>query len=345
MSTHNRIPSLDGARAVSILMVIVCHFHVGEKVLIDYGTLGVRIFFVISGFLITGLLLSELKSTGTISLKDFYLRRAFRILPAYYVFVIVVALLIPTGLTVAHYSDLLPALFYYSNYKQLAWSVAMTWSLSVEEQFYLLWPAALVLLGLARATRCAFAVLLIAPAFRVLSHLHWWPSDPRIAFECTADALATGCLLAIFRDRLWSWSVYRRAIETGLALLLLVAVLLYIVLDQPRAILWDVIAAPLLNVSIAVMLDRCMRFPKEGLAAVLNWKPLVWIGTISYSLYLWQQLFTHGVDLPLATKVGAMFALAALSYYGIERPMLGLRRSIQARLANRACQSRIGATA
>jgi len=331
-TTTDRIPSLDGARALAILLVIVDHLDANRPIWVDFGNLGVRTFFVISGFLITYLLLQEAQRTNSISLRNFYLRRLLRIVPAYYVFLAIVALLIPTGLVFATYTDLLPALAYYSNYHSNyypeGWTLGMTWSLSVEEQFYVLWPTALVLLGLGRAKGVCIAILLIAPLFRLLSDLHWWPTRyPRFAFECVSDALATGCLLAIFRDRLWSWSMYRRAIESGLALLPLGLGLFTI--DQFNPIYRDTIGIPLMNISLAVMLDRCMRFPTQGLARGLNWGPIAWIGTISYSLYLWQSIFTGLVNLPPLVKFGGMFTLAAISYYAIERPARLAARRLQ----------------
>lgn len=326
-----RIPSLDGARTASILLVIFAHLSDGQHDLpliwrIDYGNLGVRTFFVISGFLITSLLLQELRQTGSISLPDFYLRRLFRIAPAYYVYIGVVTLLIPIGLIVrATYNDLPPALFYYTNYRKTVGSLGMTWSLSVEEQFYVLWPTAIVLLGLIRARYCCLALLIIAPAFRVLCDLHLWPTYSKFAFECVSDALATGCLLALFRERIWNVSGYRRLMELGLAPLPLVAALL-LMASQPAPILRDIIGIPGLNIGLAVLLDRCMRMPSVGFARVLNLRQVCWVGTISYSLYLWQQMFAFSHYLWAGDKLLCIFALAILSHYLVERPFLALGR-------------------
>src|SRR5579859_824532 len=116
----DRIPSLDGARAVSISLVIAGHVLTWSSLpflwRVHLGALGVRTFFVISGFIITTLLLDELRSAGRINIKAFYVRRAARILPAYWLFLAIVVLLIPTGLVPAHYSDLPPAFAYFSNY-------------------------------------------------------------------------------------------------------------------------------------------------------------------------------------------------------------------------------------
>ena len=149
-----RIPSLDGLRAVSIALVISWHsgfLGFGLRRL-DYGNLGVRIFFLISGFLITAILLEELTSAGRIDLRSFYVRRVARIIPAYWCFLATVALLVPTGLVAARYSEFIAALLYYSNYVHVGLALVATWSLSVEEQFYLLWPITLVLFSVSGKT-------------------------------------------------------------------------------------------------------------------------------------------------------------------------------------------------
>lgn len=327
-----RISSLDGARAISIALVVLAHLRltVGWPLLwrVDYANLGVRTFFVISGFLITSLLLKEIKRTGSVDLKDFYVRRAFRIMPAYYFYAGTIAVLIPTGLVAATYSSLLPAVFYYSNYHLASGALGMTWSLSVEEQFYLLWPATLFFLGLRRAKLACFVLLFTAPAFRLLYEWHYWPFYSKFASESVCDTLATGCLLALFRERLWSISLYRRCVESGWAFLILPAAILLAAAQRP---VWFqvTIGVSLLNFGIAITLDRCMRFPKVGAARFLNLTPVVWLGTISYSLYLWQQIFAFNDHLPVLLKLACMFGMATLSFYAIERPFLALRRRLQ----------------
>ena len=166
-----RIPSLDGARTVSITLVVVWHIFNMTPILwrFDYGNLGVRTFFVISGFLITSLLMRELQKTGTIRLRTFYARRFMRLMPAYWFYVAIVAALIPTGLVDATWHKLIPALTYTANYWQPLGALGHTWSLSAEEQFYFLWPTALLLLGLKNGRWACLALLLTAPLFRTLA--------------------------------------------------------------------------------------------------------------------------------------------------------------------------------
>lgn len=324
---NDRIPSLDGARAVSIGFVIIGHLLTWSSLPIVWrlhlGALGVRTFFVISGFIITTLLLEELKTSGQIDLKAFYVRRAARILPAYWLFVGIVAVLIPTGLVHAQYADLPATLGYFSDYRLTGISLAHTWSLSVEEQFYLLWPVTLLLARVANATTVCKTLLIAAPTFRVLSHLGIWPTHHSFAFECVCDSLATGCLLALLRTRLWALRGYRGFVASPYVLFTLVVITALMAI-RPESIASDLLMSPL-NLGIAAALDRYMRFPKSAVGQLLNSVAFVWVGTISYGLYLWQQLFTLG-QLPVLFKIAAPLACAAVSFYLVETP---LRRRIR----------------
>lgn len=329
--TDRRIPSLDGARAVSITFVIAAHIlssHTGGSLpfflRFDYGNLGVRVFFVISGFIITTLLLREHEREGRIDLPAFYVRRFFRIVPAFYALILTATVLIATETLSEHYRQLLPALFYYSNYLPVPLMLDHSWSLSVEEQFYLLWPSALALLTPGRRSVLGCGLLLLtAPVFRVLDHIGVWHTAERYAFETVCDALAAGCLLALLRARLWSIPAYRRVVQSPSALLVPACALLIMALHSSW-VLHDLLGIPLLNLGIAVVLDRYMREPQSPLGRVLNSAPIVWVGTLSYSLYLWQQPFAFQ-QVGLFPKLAAIILCAAGSYYLIERPCLAMR--------------------
>ena len=151
----SRIPSLDGLRAISIGMVLTAHLAASVTALehrplllytIGNGNRGVSVFFVISGFLITSLLLKERELTGKISLRDFYLRRAFRILPPFWVFLACIAVIWKLRIIETSWTNLGVALIFLRDYIPGDWWTGHSWSLSVEEQFYLLWPAILVFL-------------------------------------------------------------------------------------------------------------------------------------------------------------------------------------------------------
>jgi peptidoglycan/LPS O-acetylase OafA/YrhL len=342
LASGSRIPSLDGARAISIIFVVTAHlatsgtFPFAQRLWrLDVGNLGVRVFFVISGFLITSLLIEESARTGDISLRNFYLRRFFRIVPAYWLFLLTVATLVPTGTVSATYPDILKATLYVSNYAIPGFAVGHTWSLSVEEQFYLLWPLALIALGIRRALFIAALVLIISPAFRAADDLGLWHTHARYAFETVADALATGCLLAGWRDRLWKLSSYRSLLSSRIFLLLPFAVIIAMAFGG-ETILWDCLGISVLNACVAITLDRYMRFRDSIGGKLLNWSPLVWIGMLSYSIYLWQQLFlddSHSLGFPLNLFCIAVCAMT--SYFLVEAPMLKVGKKLRTSNSNK----------
>src|SRR5580698_6185027 len=145
----SRMPSLDGLRAVAVLLVIVFHLELSKTFTpvrylwrFDIGYTGVKIFFVLSGFLITTLLLREHARHGKIDWGDFYLRRIFRIFPAYYTYLALAGVAVAAGWATASRGDFLWAAIFLSDYHKAEWALLHTWSLAVEEQFYLLWPTA-----------------------------------------------------------------------------------------------------------------------------------------------------------------------------------------------------------
>jgi len=313
-----RIPSLDGLRAVSIALVVMGHwaelqFH--SSVAGAFANLGVRIFFLISGFLITTLLLSERKKTGSICVREFYVRRAYRILPAAMVFMAIAFIVFWRDLRWYHMAA---AAFYVTNfYFTHPWYLGHLWSLSVEEQFYLLWPG-----GLKKWYRHGMKILLgvvaLAPLYRVGCHLAGLRGQADETFPAVADVLAVGCLLAILAEQVppisKSWALAMCGVVVavptywGLRGFHSDAILLFI--------LW-----PLMHVSIAGLILHVVRRPY----AWLNARPVVWLGQISYSLYLWQQLFVFGKHGRPWYGVIAAVAAASASYYIVEKPMLKLR--------------------
>jgi peptidoglycan/LPS O-acetylase OafA/YrhL len=345
----HRIPSLDGIRALSIALVLAWHLSssgsarwLGQLWRIDSGNLGVRMFFVISGFLITSLLLAEHTRTGTVDLRRFYFRRAFRIMPAFYVFLAAMALAAASGLVLVPHGSLLRAATYTANYLGTGWTLGHTWSLAVEEQFYLLWPCLIVLLGLRRAFFGAALVLLLSPMFRTIADLSGhWPDSPRYSFECVADALATGCLLAYARTWLWDMPRYRRVLE-GRAMEAWPLVILAIAIASARWLHFGAaVGITLLNIAIAVWIDWCLHYPESRVGRMLSARPIAFIGVLSYSIYLWQQPFLregHALRFPLSILCIGVIAVA--SFFLIERPMLRLRGRIERRWTIRAGTSR-----
>src|SRR5436190_644690 len=341
-----RIPSLDGLRAVSIALVVLGHLCGTSGFVLPGsfanilapGELGVRVFFVISGFLITKLLLEEAKRTGRISLLRFYLRRTFRIFPPYYAFILVLIVLDAARWITLSSGDLVHTLTYTANYHAgRSWNVGHAWSLSVEEQFYLLWPAALLVLGRWGGLRVALAFIAAAPLVR----LGLWTLVPAardtvgVSFETVADAIAIGCELALGREWLHSQPRYRQLLRSRwLILAPVVALLAGLLAELPR--LDFLFGFTLRNVCIGLCIDWCVTYPTGRVGRILNSRPLVFVGVISYSIYLWQQLFLnrHVVAAPTSFPLNlALVVLAALaSYYVVERPTLRLRQRIEVRL-------------
>ena len=344
--TTGHVPSLDGLRAISILLVLIAHF-VTPKI---PGGVGVYIFFVISGFLITRLLLAELASTGGISLPRFYARRFLRLFPAILVYTAVVtniALFLKVDFRI---SEPLAALFYSTNYL-VSWfrlhgipetmPFGTFWSLSVEEHFYFLFPLA-VLLTRGKPARLALvclSVCLLCLIFRILA-MHFHPEYASLDViymrsEYRLDSIAFGVLISV-------------ASASGLGRLLLPR------LSHPMAVAgavgivllclgvrneWfrETLRYTLLGSAIAVLMAAVLFSGRYKIAQqFLNAAPMVWIGKLSYSLYVWHLAMTllfHG-PMPewqrILGELTASFAAAALSYYLVETPVLKLRQQLSA---------------
>jgi len=289
----------------------------------DLGNLGVRIFFVISGYLITRLMIEEQRKAGTVNLRAFYIRRAFRILPPCYAFL---AVLLATSLIRAR--DLIPALTYTANYPLRVYPfwIQHLWSLSVEEQFYLVWPVVFVLLGVAFATRVSWLCLIAVPVIRLAVYAfapRWYAYSINHTFETTCDALATGCLLALIHEQLLRRHWYADLLFSRGAYFLPVGIALISgFCVHPRFAYF--IGYSLLNVLIALCIHRAILRPQGMGGSLLNWPPIAYIGVLSYSLYLWQQVFIYrGAIFPLHV-LGAV-AVAMVSHYLIEKPALQVR--------------------
>lgn len=343
---HERIPSLDGIRAVSILFVIL--WHVAESHAtsglqqlwrVDPGNFGVRTFFVISGFLITTLLLEESRKSGTISLRRFYFRRTLRIMPAFYVFLAAMVLAAALGWQELSMRAVLGAATYTSNYTYSEWPVGHSWSLAVEEQFYLLWPGLLVVAGLRAGFRVALLMLLVSPAIRTIAFFMGsdWPTNPRYAFETVADALVVGCLLARHRSALWEWSPYRTWLSSRGVVLIPIAMFIAAFASVRWPLVGAAIGISVLNILIAIAIDWALRFPTSLVGTVLNARPMVLIGSLSYSLYLWQQpLLSPKMHMPVAIRLLLVVVCAFASYYFVEKPALRWRQRVERRLFPRA---------
>jgi peptidoglycan/LPS O-acetylase OafA/YrhL len=320
-TAQQRIPSLDGLRGLSIWAVLLAHIsghftsiplqsrfvHVSLELLAYFG---VTVFFVISGFLITLLLLKEQERSARIGLASFYQRRAVRILPAFLLYTSVV-------LIVGHasFQQQLYAFTFTTSYffEQAYRPLQQLWSLSVEEQFYLLWPL-LLLLGKVTARRCCWATFLLCPILRLLLKRAGYYQFGHMA-PAILDSIAAGCLLAMYRSEMRSFA--RKYLVSTRAFLALGGGTIFFAEAVYRAsfvLLWGIVPC-LIALVIAAAVERNDN--------ALNRGPLAWSGLLSYSLYLWQQPFLV-LDGPLnylAIRLPLAFVAAYLSYRFVERPV------------------------
>jgi peptidoglycan/LPS O-acetylase OafA/YrhL len=340
--SSSHLPSLDGLRAISIVLVLIGHLEGTRKFghlpgIFAFGNLahfGVTVFFVISGFLITSLLIKEYERTGGISLKLFYLRRALRIFPAAFAYIGVICLLSAVGAIAVTRTDLLFAATYTVNYLiHPAWYIGHLWSLSVEEQFYLLWPFTFAVFGPRRAVWVAGASVFLGAGFRALDwfflrHTAYYAMP---MFPMVADSLAAGCLLATCRKYLESQSWYLTLFRPHWSLLMLATIL--VTNRYMNHTIFLVAGTALINVLLAVLIHRSVFCWRDRMGQLLNWKPVAFIGVLSYSLYLWQQPFLNrdSSAWPAGFPQNLVFAFAAAmaSYLFLEKPLMRLRNRLR----------------
>jgi peptidoglycan/LPS O-acetylase OafA/YrhL len=308
--------------------------HVGDGTgWSQYGGFGVEVFFVLSGFLITWLLCMEEDKRGAISLPSFYVRRSLRILPPALVYIACVSLLGLLGLAELAPNEPLYSAFFIRNLMPNGGvHLGHFWSLAVEEQFYLLWPVAFLLLGSNRRRLIFTAGLMVAAPF--WRHAMYGFSGGAMhintfRFDLRYDALMVGCALALLRHagELRRIAASRVFTSTPTALVALAAIVAGCA-GLPVAAL-----APSLSfIGVAVLINYSVETPGGAIGSFLNWGPMVWTGQLSYSLYLWQQIFCWHSKLPwlghFPQNIVLAFTAAALSYYLIEKPLAEFRRRV-----------------
>jgi peptidoglycan/LPS O-acetylase OafA/YrhL len=313
-----RLPGLDGLRAVAALMVIVCHGLAHSMGLGGYGgplfrlgSEGVQIFMVLSGFLITWLLLKEESHNGSIDLRAFYRRRFLRIQPAAITFLGVVSILGILGTLHINWWDVAPCVFGFRNLTDGQWITSHFWSLSVEEQFYLIWPALLVVI---RRPRRRFIAVGASIVLFLISHRLAGANANGFRSDMWFDAILTGCGLALLKSNLAAGAALGSGIWQSKWMLTL-AVSIVIVAIFPYHLNHLRTAN---NLAIALLINYFIEHPGTLLDAPL----MRWFGGISYSLYLWQELVFNSPStaLLLPIRLLELLVLAVLSFYLVERP-------------------------
>ena len=343
MIPSRRISGLDGMRAIAILCVLFSHSEVSGNVphhwLIDQlrrvfsGTLGVQIFFTISGFIITLLLCKEQASHGHISLRRFWLRRSLRILPpasAYLLFLHFVGrqnqALVPSETqwgSLLFYRNMMPFDPWFTTQQGFT---GHYWSLAVEEQFYLIWPLLVAFLAVKQLRRLSLVGIVISVVFRIA--IPWLPDGSLRWLPMNLDGFMAGALLALNISsghtapwlRIW----HKRTLLLFCALLLTrlsgSSIGHWFTFIQPLAV------AAATSAYIAGLAMGC----KGSELRLLNWTPLVGLGLISYSVYLWQQVLLAPEFQWLSGQAPWLclfpqnilmcIICGSVSYWGIEQP-------------------------
>lgn len=346
-----QIPSLDGLRAVSFLLVFAAHSGL-EKIV--PGGFGVTTFFFLSGFLITTLMRLEERKTGTVSLKGFYLRRIFRILPPFYLTLVLATVLAVAGLVPGKLegSPMSALYLHFGNYwfafhggDGVPAGTAVYWSLAVEEHFYLLFPLLYLItrrLGLTERRQGMFFLLMCGAivVWRSLLVMRFGVPEDRtyLASDTRFDSILFGCALAVAMnpvvdgpvgsERLWKRVLFPAGI----------AILLFTFLYRAP---WfrESIRYTLQGIGLTPVFITAMRFPAWGPFRILNTKVLAFIGVLTYSLYLVHHVVLYTVHHHLPTWHPALLSIIALAislgfslamYQYVEKPFGRLRKRFSA---------------
>jgi peptidoglycan/LPS O-acetylase OafA/YrhL len=339
VTSGSHLPALDGLRAVAVFTVVASHSNLPLRI---PGDLGVSAFFVLSGFLITRLLVRERERTGEVSIRRFYLRRTMRIFPAYYAFLLLSYALDARAGQLWSNTLLANALTYTVNYFNAfnhhpSTSVAHAWSLAVEEQFYLLWPLTFVILATrgrrALVTGVSLAAL-GAVAWRSWLFLgaHVDPSYVYNAFDTRLDNLAVGCLLALAVDYDTVVAAAGRVARRSWFPIVTLALLLTSRIALPESYHYS-IGFTVDALLVATLIVQLLQLYRTRLWSWLEWPTVRYLGAISYPIYLYHQWGAsvgrrvagdaHAFE--FAAGVVATIVLASGSYYVIERPFLRLK--------------------
>lgn len=357
-SSIKRIPSLDGLRAISIIMVLLS--HLGHTIprfiqdtkpyfLLSNAVLGVNIFFVLSGYLITTILMKERLKRGDVSLKDFYIKRIFRIFPVFYIYIIILIILKELFLPslFSNYSLVVASALYLWNYVHLfninnfssdhaLWFFGHFWSLSLEEQFYLLWPLMFIKIRPINLIKVVIYIITVMPIIRLLTYYLMPGSRGQIGMmiQSGGDSILIGCLAALVEGK----PTFERYVNIAISSRpIMVCLIIFLFILSPLLSLYvkglyDLpIGMSLNNIAIVIFMHWCVR-KKTAFSEFLNTKIMTTVGLLSYSIYIWQQLFLSPKPYFWANlfpqNIILAITAAVISYFWIEKPILGLKTHI-----------------
>ncbi len=327
-----RVAQLDGLRAVAVTFVMAFHFVPGVDRYAPLGSIGVRLFFVLSGFLITGILLQSRSWPAGHALRIFYARRALRIFPLFYL-VLALAAAINIGAVRPTINWHVSYLTNFYLFERGSWhgSISHLWSLAVEEQFYLVWPIVILAAPARRLPAIIAATIVAAPITRLLAG---GPMNSVLPTSCL-DSLGAGALLALPAMRS---SMMRAGLAAGLPLL---AVSLALRLAGFKGVPFEVA----LDLGVSLLSAWIVGTAASGFTGFagrcLSWRPVVALGTISYGVYLFHGFMPYVLGRylagfaelawPLRASLLALstIAIASLSWRVFEKPLLALKPSLQ----------------
>lgn len=328
---------LDGLRAAGVMAVVVFHASLGWAV---NGYAGVDVFFALSGFLITWLLIAERQRTGTIALPAFYMRRFLRLVPALTVTLVIVSLLaVASDSPAVVLRGVLASMVYLSN-----WWMAIghempllehTWTLAIEEHFYIVWPI-IVLLGWSRNSARRLAAILLGAVLIAVMAMPWAPQiAPVKVTYMRGFSIILGSLLAIaMHYRPLGARVVRWLGPAASVSFLALVVIMLVPVALPGQLMSGIVSVPAWLTLIVIAAS--VATPQAAIIRILSWSPLRWIGRRSYGMYLYHfpvlSLFMHNIELPFphAVRMGIAIlltlVLTGLSYRFVESPALRLKK-------------------
>jgi peptidoglycan/LPS O-acetylase OafA/YrhL len=356
VSNSGRIPSLDGFRALSVLIVFAGHarfysmsleemanFLSADVVFFIPARFGVTIFFFISGYIITTLMRSEFERTGSVSFRNFYLRRVYRIFPPLYITLFVAALLTSFGVLKGTVS--LPAtmaqVFHLTNYYALLvdndsflQGTKLLWSLAVEEHFYLVFPLLFLVLSrsmpAAKVGWCLLVICLSVLAWRC--YLYYglnvrWFNWAFIATDCRIDSILYGCLLAVWHNPARDAPLIKQKWLSGTILIAAFGVIFFSIIYKDPAF-QRTLMFTLQGVALLPIFACAIRNPDWLIFRWLNWAPIVYIGWISYTFYLCHSMalkialhYTSNIWVGYVLAFLATVTFSALMYRIVETPL------------------------